>query len=396
LVLRNNYLQTLCLSLAQASGTEENGYAIQFMTALETRGLLDRKLEALPSDAIVIERDQKNLGLTRPEFAVLMAYAKLALNDDLLQSSVPDDPYLSQQLQSYFPKPMREAYAAEIDDHRLRREILPTMLANSIINRGGPSFVTRLMDETGRSAGDVATAFAVARDSFDYTELNSLVDRLDARIPGAVQNGLYLELQRFQRWSTIWFLRHESLKDGLDSLIARYRAGIAALEGTLADYLPEAAQSAVAARRQSLEAAGVPADTVLRLAEHTYLQRGLDVVKIAGDTGHPLEAVAQALFAPSQALQIDKLIAAANGMSAKDFVERQAINRLVAQVFGTHRAIVSNIVTAPQGDWQTWRTKRGDDLAHAVASLEALVASRPFDLARLAVAQGTLADLSRR
>ena len=153
LVLRNNYLQTLCLSIALAQGTAENGYAMQLMRSLEKSGLLDRKLEWLPSDAAIIERDLKGGTLTRPELAVLMAYAKIALVGKIVDSDVPDDPYLSRELRRYFPKAMQERFAEEIESHKLRREIIATMLANSMINRGGPSFVTRLSRGDRTDAG---------------------------------------------------------------------------------------------------------------------------------------------------------------------------------------------------------------------------------------------------
>src|SRR5690242_7051562 len=129
LVLRNNYLQTLCLSLVNEQGTQEISYAIQLMQRLEKSGELDRKLEWLPSDAVVIERDLKGGGLTRPELAVLMAYAKTSLFNEIVASDVPDDPYLSRELKRYFPVAMQERFGGDIENHKLRREIIATMLA---------------------------------------------------------------------------------------------------------------------------------------------------------------------------------------------------------------------------------------------------------------------------
>src|SRR5207244_2073423 len=173
LVLRNNYLQTLCLSLALEQGTTENSYAIQLMQRLEKSGELDRKLEYLPSDTLVVERDQKGGGLTRPELAVLMAYAKISLYGEILASGVPDDPYLSRELKRYFPISMQEHFAVDIEQHKLRREIIATMLANSMINRGGPSFIAYVRGESSAASADIAAAFAVARDSFNFLELNT-------------------------------------------------------------------------------------------------------------------------------------------------------------------------------------------------------------------------------
>ena len=141
LVLRNNYLQTLALSLTEAQGSAATPGLRFLMQKLEQDGRLDRAVEYLPSDAQLAEREKRSEGLTRPELAVLLAYAKLSLHDALLESSVPDDPYLASELVRYFPKALREAYPDAIASHKLRREIVATQLANAIVNRGGPALV---------------------------------------------------------------------------------------------------------------------------------------------------------------------------------------------------------------------------------------------------------------
>ena len=138
LVLRNNYLQTLALSLAERRGAGETGFLSRLMQTLERRQLLDRAVEFLPDDAALAERTRRGQALTRPELAVLLAYAKLTLNDDLLETAVPDDPYLARELVRYFPAAIQERFPEAIEAHRLRREIIATVLSNSLINRGGP------------------------------------------------------------------------------------------------------------------------------------------------------------------------------------------------------------------------------------------------------------------
>src|SRR5208337_4915721 len=147
LVLRNNYLQTLALSLAARRGMEDLGFEQRLMQTLETAGALDRAVEFLPDDMEISERRRRSQALTRPELAVLLAYAKLSLNHELLSSDVPDDRYLGRELSRYFPKLVVESFPEAIEHHRLRREIIVTQLANSIINRGGPSFMVRIADQ---------------------------------------------------------------------------------------------------------------------------------------------------------------------------------------------------------------------------------------------------------
>jgi len=149
LVLRNNYQQTLALSLAQRRGLEDLGFQQRLMQTLEMRDELDRGVEFLPDEMAIAERRKRNAALTRPELAVLLAYAKLSLYSELLDSTVPDDPYLGRELDRYFPKEMSERYAGALQAHRLRREIIATQLTNSMINRGGATLIVRIADQTG-------------------------------------------------------------------------------------------------------------------------------------------------------------------------------------------------------------------------------------------------------
>ena len=191
LVLRNNYLQTLALSLAERRGLEDLGFEQRLMQTLEAAGELDRAVEFLPDDMEIAERRRRAQALTRPELAVLLAYAKLSLYHDLLQSSVPDDPYLGRELGRYFPKAVTERFPDALERHRLRREIIATQLANSMINRGGPSLLVRIADQTGAPAAGIAAAFAAVRDSYGMTALNGEIDALDNGISGKLQLELY-------------------------------------------------------------------------------------------------------------------------------------------------------------------------------------------------------------
>ena len=184
LVLRNNYQQTLALSVAQRRGLEDLGFQQRLMQTLEQRGELDRTVEFLPDDMALAERRKRNAGLTRPELAVLLAYAKLSLYNELLDSTVPDDPYLGRELNRYFPKEMSERYADALHAHRLRREIIATQLTNSMINRGGATLIVRIADQTGAASSSIAAAFAAVRNSYDLIELNGEIDALDNKVSG--------------------------------------------------------------------------------------------------------------------------------------------------------------------------------------------------------------------
>jgi glutamate dehydrogenase len=244
LVLRNYYLQSLALSLAERRGLEDLGFEQRLMQTLEAASELDRSVEFLPDDMELSERRRRSQALTRPELAVLLAYAKLSLNRELLTSNVPDDPYLGRELERYFPEAVRQQFPDAVSHHRLRREIIATQLANSMINRGGPSLLVRIADQTGASPARIAAAFAAVRDSYGMTALNGEIDALDNKISGKLQLELYRSVQDLLLDRLVWFVRNVELAQGLAAIVTHYREGIAQVEAALDSVLPEAAAAA--------------------------------------------------------------------------------------------------------------------------------------------------------
>src|SRR5690606_27122328 len=178
------------------------------MQMLERRGLLDRQVEVLPDQAAFEARAKRGETLTRPEIAGLLAYAKLSLYDDLIAGPLPDGAWLTGDLVAYFPARMQEEYRDCIETHRLRREIIATGIANDAIDRGGPTFISRLQDLTGRTAEDIARAFIIVRDGFELPALIERIDALDNRIAGMAQLDLYAAVTRLIRSATAWYLGH--------------------------------------------------------------------------------------------------------------------------------------------------------------------------------------------
>ncbi|ACA18051.1 NAD-glutamate dehydrogenase [Methylobacterium sp. 4-46] len=398
LVLRNNQIQTLALSLAQRQGAAESGFATRLMQALEAEGRLDRSVEFLPSDAALAERAQADEGLTRPELAVLLAYAKLSLKDALLDSAVPDDPYLSRELDRYFPPVLLARYPDAVASHRLRREIIATGLANAIINRGGPTLVSRLSDETGAEAPTVAAAYAVTRDAFGLLDLNRAVDGLDGAVSGAQQLALYAELQDLLRQRMVWFIRHESLGEGgIDAVVARYRDGIAAVASSLSSVLPAGAREALAKRGRSLADQGVPEPLAGQLAALAELGAAPDIVRVAEATGRPPVAIAATHFAIEELFRLGPLTRAARAVPVSDTFDRIALERAVAGIAAAHRALTAEAAaTGAQGQAavESWSAARGASLARIRTAVSAIAASG-LTVSKVSVAASLLADLSR-
>src|SRR5262249_56488811 len=159
-------------------------------------------------DMEIAERRRRSQALTRPELSVLLAYAKLSLNHELVQSSVPDDPYLGRELDRYFPKAIADKFPDALEQHRLRREIIATQLANSMINRGGPSLLVRIGDQTGAPPARIAAAFAPVRATYGMTALNSAIDALDNKISRRLQLGVSQAVEDLLLHPLVWCLCH--------------------------------------------------------------------------------------------------------------------------------------------------------------------------------------------
>ncbi|KAA2237111.1 NAD-glutamate dehydrogenase [Salinarimonas soli] len=398
LVLRNNYLQSLALSLSEVKGAGDLGFVQRLMQGLEREGRLDRDVEFLPSDAALAERGRQGVGLTRPELAVLLAYAKLSLYDRLLESTVPDDPYLGRELERYFPDEMRRRFPDAIAGHRLRREIIATQLSNAIVNRGGPTIISRLADQTGADAPTIAAAYAATRDAFGLVELNGAVDALDARVAGAVQLRLYGELQDLLMNRIVWFIRNVDFTAApLDDVVGRYRDGIAALAGGLDLALSAPARAALDARAGALAAQGAPADLARRIAALPILVAGPDVVLVATRTGHPIAEIASTHFAVDDAFRLGALAEAARGVVVTDYFDRLALDRAVDAIAAAHRRLTAEVVAhgghGPDAV-AAWSAARGADVARIRAGVEGIVASG-LTLSKLTVASSLLGDLAR-
>src|SRR5438045_7597992 len=168
--------------------------------------LLYRDQQAMPSDDELVARFASCTGLTSPEFAVQLAYVKIALEDEILASSLPDDEWTQQVLLDYFPTPLRERYGDLMSGHRLRREIVTTGIVNEVVNRGGSSFVYRAVEETGASPADIIRGYAIVRDAYGLRELWEAIEDLDNKVPTAAQTTLYLEIRRLLDRAVRWLV----------------------------------------------------------------------------------------------------------------------------------------------------------------------------------------------
>jgi glutamate dehydrogenase len=293
LVLEDNRAQTLALTIARRQAGPMVDVHARYLRSLEIEGLLNRALEFLPGEKQLAERAAAGLGLTTPEFAVLLAYTKHTNAVEVLASDLPDDPYVQRELVRYFPTALQKGFTDAMPGHRLRREIVATMLTNEMVNRAGTSFDFRMTDETGASVTDITRAHIVAADLFEMARWWDAIDSLDARVETEDQFGLFLDLRRMVERAVLWLGRHRRPPLDLAATVAAFGPGIRELAGGVRGVVGGAMGATLAASVEDRLNAGVPSELAEAASAWPILHTGFDVVEVAQARGRtPLDAAA--------------------------------------------------------------------------------------------------------
>ena len=393
LVLENNYDQSLAISLEQRAGASALSLQSRFKTVLETAGHLDRAVENLPGEAAIADLRSTGQGLTRPEIGVLLAYAKITLFNEIVESGLPDDPYLEDRLHDYFPVPMRRDFSRDIKGHRLAREIIATVLANEIVNRTGPTFVTMVKESTGNSADSVVQAFVAAKDGFDIRDLYERIDALDGSLAGTVQNGLYREVGTFLRRLTTWYVLNEPFGSGLTSVAIESRNSLDQLKHRLRDIASDAARAEAEQRAAEWTRQGTPEALAEDIALLPLLALIPAIAAVSRQTGRPLEATVECYFAITRLFEIGRIEAALFRFESTDYFETLALMRAGSQIARARRQLTEATLTSGEAP-DDWARQRSSTVDRVRSQLVALAGSGETSVARLTVAAGLLSDLA--
>ncbi len=339
LVLEDNYRQTQALTLTEQRGSEALEIQARFMRALEREGRLNRAVEFLPDDEEIENRLKTGGTLARPELCVILAYAKLAIFDAILDSFLPDDPYLERELFLYFPEVLRDRYQEAISSHRLRREIIATRLSNSIVNRGGPTLVSYIEEESGASVADIVRAYAAARDSFGLRVLWDAIDELDNRVDAALQTEMLQKIRQLLRRTILWLLANSGQPPEIDieHTVSDFGPYLADLSDNLRDCLTETERDEFDAMRDHLTGAGVPEDLASRVAGLDALRAGPDIVEIARHADVPVVETAKAYAVIGAETGLVYLRDKAAGLPAEHHWDRQAVRGINEGLFAHQR-----------------------------------------------------------
>ncbi|MCC7017546.1 MAG: NAD-glutamate dehydrogenase [Rhodospirillales bacterium] len=401
LVLRDNYLQALAISLAESRGVVALDAQGRLLRMLEKSGRLNRAVEFLPDDETLAERAAAKKGLTRPENAILMSHAKLWLYDEILPSPLPDAPYLERDLIAYFPGALREKFADGAKAHRLRREIVATSITNAIVNRAGATFVPELIERTGMAAAEIARAFVVAREVFALESLWAEIEALDGKIPAAAQMAMLHGINALGARATLWFLRQGRQDADIAALVAEYRGDAAVLAKEAETFLPEHYVQDLGERAGRLVELGAPEPIARRIAGLINLYSAGDIIRLAKEHRRSVAEAAAAYYAVGTRFRLGRLRAACEAMDAGGHWQKLAVGALVEEIFAHQLALAdqalrrANKGEAPADMLARWLADHAASVAQAEAILSELWAAPINDLAQVAVASRQLRALAQ-
>ncbi|MEU4791130.1 NAD-glutamate dehydrogenase [Micromonospora tulbaghiae] len=348
LVLRDNYDQARALNNAQAQAASLLPVHRRMINELERSGALNRSLEALPSDEELAVRTES--GLTPPEFAVVLAYVKIVLEREIVGEGLADEEWTTDVLVNYFPTPLRQRFADRMGRHRLRRDIVTTVLVNEAINRGGISFVFRVVEETAASAADVLRAYVVVREVFGLRDLWDAVEALDNKVSPELQTAVYLDTRRLLDRAVRWLVTNRRSPIDVPAEIARLRDGVARLLPDLEHRFWGTEREAIAAHIESLVGRGLPRDLAEQATRLMYSFGLLDIVETAQATGRDVGEVASVYFVLSDRFRVDALLSKISLLPREDRWQTLARMALRYDLYAALAALTAEVLGSTSED----------------------------------------------
>ncbi|MER5576711.1 NAD-glutamate dehydrogenase [Streptomyces massasporeus] len=401
LVLRNNYAQNTAIANALAQSGAMLHAQQRFMKHLVREGHLDRALEFLPTDRQIRERLAQGQGLTGPETAVLLAYTKITVAEELLHTSLPDDPYLSTLLHAYFPTELREQFPEHLVCHPLRREITTTVLVNDTVNTGGTTYLHRLREETGASLEEIVRAQTAARAIFRQSPVWDGVEALDNKVEAEVQTRIRLHARRLVERGTRWLLNNRPQPLELAGTVDFFADRVEQVWSELPKLLRGADLEWYQKIYDELTGAGVPAELATRVAGFSSAFPTLDIVSIADRMGREPLDVAEVYYDLADRLRITQLMDRIIELPRADRWQSMARAAIREDLYAAHAALTADVLavgngtSTPEQRYKAWEQKNAAILGRARSTLEEIQGSDAFDLANLSVAMRTMRTLLR-
>lgn len=391
LVLADNYEQNLALANALNHAPSLLHVHEGVMKRLEADGVLDRAIEGLPSSKEVARRLDRREGLTAPELAVLLAWTKIVLADELLASDLPDDPYLDLDLKGYFPRAVREGFPAQIEAHPLRREIIVTQVVNDLVNGAGMTFWPRLAGETGADAAELTRANFVAREIFGSLPLRQQVAGLDNRLDAGVQTRMRLEMRTLVERASRWLVTNRRPPLDSQGTVDAFAAPVQDLMDELDQLLTGRELDAFLARRERLVGQSVPEDLASLVAGLPPAYMLLGIVENARREDLDPRDVARVHFALGERLGLAALVQRILALPRDDRWQTMARAALRDDLHAVHSQLTLQVLRATPADGPapariaSWEDGDAVAVARATGTLEEICADDQADLARMSV-----------
>lgn len=349
LVLRNNYAQNTAIANALAQSKDMLHAQQRFMRHLVREGHLDRALEFLPTDRQIRERLGAAQGLTSPETAVLLAYTKITVAEELLHTSLPDDPYLHGLLHTYFPAALREKFPDHIDNHPLHREITTTVLVNDTVNTGGTTYLHRLREETGASLEEIVRAQTVARAIFRSGVVWDGVESLDNQVEAAVLTRIRLHSRRLVERGTRWLLNNRPQPLQLTETVEFFGDRVEQVWSQLPKLLRGADLEWYQKIYDELSGAGVPDELATRVAGFSSAFPTLDIVSVADRMGRDPMDVADVYYDLADRLHITQLMDRIIELPRADRWQSMARASIREDLYAAHSALTADVLAVGNG-----------------------------------------------
>ncbi|MCW0375327.1 NAD-specific glutamate dehydrogenase [Xanthomonas sacchari] len=397
LVLWDNIRQNQALSLMERMSVTRLGSKQHFIRTLEAQGLLDRQIEYLPSDAEISARKARGQGLTRPELAVLLSYSKLVAFQQLLESDIPEDPYLSKELQRYFPQPLQKKYADAMERHRLKREIIATAVTNTTINRMGATFLMRMQEDTGRSIAEVAKAYTISRETLDARALWTQIDALDGKVPESVQIDALEVIWTLQRAFVRWLLFRPGPMPGITAAVERYYEPFNDIR-VASGVLPDSQRPRYEALVQEWQDKGLPPALAQQLSELRFLEPAFDIIEMARTRKLKPVEVSKVHFRLGEALQLPWLFEQIDALEVNGRWHAVARGVLRDELAKHHGVLAGQALSLPGGTAeakvQHWLQRDDSSLRFTLSMLQELAAQKTLDYPTVSVAVQRLGQLA--
>lgn len=304
LVLRDNFVQTRAISLTASQGLRMLQLHSRYISELERTGKIDRAVEFIPNDKLMMENKLLGNGLTPPTIAVLLCYSKTTLKEQILATNVPEDAYLKRLLVGYFPKPLQEKYSKQMDSHTLKREIIATKLSNILINEMGFTFVFRMQEETGAPISAIVRAYMIARKVLNIDAIWQEIETIELAVTADKQAELIMLYVRLLRRVTRWFLRTQRMRLNIGKAIKLYAPGVVELKNAMPALFAEGNRAQYDLYLGQYLEMGISQALAHELSLSRFLFSALDIIEVSHQLDISVINVAEVYFAIGEYLDL--------------------------------------------------------------------------------------------